>query len=578
MADTQTGLRRLAKVASTDSNQNEFTNRGVLEKKIKMFSGIYSPLERGKGRVSKMSVKTILFLLLPISLFAQQKPARMDEATRSGGDTTAIRYSKIITAADLKTRLTIIASDSFEGRETGKNGQKLAAAYIQSQFKSFGIPPYKDSLYFQTYPLNMIMPTPADISINNKKYIGNKDYYSFPGATEQKIICSTVIFLGFGIDEENYNDYKGNDIKGKTIMILPGEPFDKDGNSLISGNKNASLWSTYNKVKIEKVRDAGAEALLMIVDDVSRGIEENRHRLEMPSLKLELSNKEMPVIFISKEMANAILKKQNTEKIIGKILKKGKPVKVVSKTNLIIEIKNNVQKIEAENVLGYLEGTDLKEELIVITAHYDHLGKEGDVVFNGADDDGSGTVAVIQLAQTFAKTKKDGHGPRRSVLFMTVSGEEKGLLGSSYYTSNPVFPLKNTVCDLNIDMIGRQDEKHKNNPDYVYLIGSDKLSSQLHKISEQANKTYSNLELDYTFNDEKDKNRFYYRSDHYNFAKKGIPVIFYFNGVHADYHKETDEVEKINFEKMEKITRLVFFTAWELANRDARIVVDSNKK
>jgi Zn-dependent M28 family amino/carboxypeptidase len=161
---------------------------------------------------------------------------------------------------------------------------------------------------------------------------------------------------------------------------------------------------------------------------------------------------------------------------------------------------------------------------------------------------------------------------------MTVSGEEKGLLGSSYYSEHPEFPLKNTVCDLNIDMIGRRDEKHKDNPDYIYLIGSDKLSSQLHAISENANKTYSNLELDYTYNDEKDKNRFYYRSDHYNFAKKGIPVIFYFNGVHADYHKETDEVEKIEFSKMEKITRLVFFTAWELANRNERIIVDSNKK
>jgi hypothetical protein len=220
----------------------------------------------------------------------------------------------------------------------------------------------------------------------------------------------------------------------------------------------------------------------------------------------------------------------------------------------------------------------MKDQLIVVTAHYDHLGADGAAVYNGADDDGSGTVAVINLAETFAKAKKEGHGPRRSILFMTVAGEEKGLLGSSYYTDHPEYPIKNTVCDLNIDMIGRVDEKHANNPDYVYLIGSDKLSSQLHSISETENKLHENLQLDYMYNDEKDKNRFYYRSDHYNFAKKGVPVIFYFNGVHADYHKETDEVEKINFDKMEKITRLVFFTAWELANRNERIVVDSNKK
>ena len=161
---------------------------------------------------------------------------------------------------------------------------------------------------------------------------------------------------------------------------------------------------------------------------------------------------------------------------------------------------------------------------------------------------------------------------------MTVSGEEKGLLGSAYYTENPVFPLSNTVCDLNIDMIGRLDENHATNTNYVYLIGSDKLSSDLHAISEEANKKYTNIELDYTFNDEKDRNRFYYRSDHYNFVKKGIPAIFYFNGVHEDYHKETDEVEKINFKKMENIARLVFFTAWELANRNDRIIINANKK
>jgi Zn-dependent M28 family amino/carboxypeptidase len=295
-------------------------------------------------------------------------------------------------------------------------------------------------------------------------------------------------------------------------------------------------------------------------------------------MKLDVNRRDMPIIYISKDMANAILKKNVVDKLKEKIELKGKPIKKNAKTSLTINIKNTVQKIEAENVLGYIEGSDLKDELIVVTAHYDHLGMEGKVVFNGADDDGSGTVAVIEMAQVFAKAKKEGHGPRRSMLFMTVSGEEKGLLGSSYYTAHPEFPLKNTVCDLNIDMIGRVDEKHKNNPDYIYLIGSDKLSSQLHAISERANMTYTNLELDYTYNDEKDKNRFYYRSDHYNFAKNGIPVIFYFNGVHADYHKETDEVEKIDFNKMEKITRLVFFTAWELANRNERITVDSNKK
>jgi hypothetical protein len=510
--------------------------------------------------------KKFLLFLIPLHLFGQQK------------DTTAVRYSKSVTSDGMSKNLHVLASDEYEGRETGKKGQKMAAQYIADQFKAAGIPPYKDQTYYQEYPLNLIMPAPAEISVNNKKYTGNKDYYNFPGLPEQIIKSNHVLFLGYGIDEPGYSDYKNVDVKDKIVMIMDGEPYSNDTTSYISGKRSPSLWSTYYKVKPEKARENGVSVLLIVMDDIQKGIQDNKHRLESPSMKLDLNKKEMPIIYISTEMANTILKRQTTDKIKKKIAKSGKPVNINAKSNFEISIKNTVQKIDAENVLGYLEGSDLKDELVVITAHYDHLGIDGNIVFNGADDDGSGTVAVIELAKAFAKAKKEGKGPRRSILFMTVSGEEKGLLGSSYYSEHPEFPLKNTVCDLNIDMIGRVDEKHSGNPDYIYLIGSDKLSSQLHSISENANKTYSNLELDYTYNDEKDKNRFYYRSDHYNFAKKGIPVIFYFNGVHADYHKETDEVAKIDFNKMEKIARLVFFTAWELSNRNERIIVDSNKK
>jgi len=227
-----------------------------------------------------------------------------------------------------------------------------------------------------------------------------------------------------------------------------------------------------------------------------------------------------------------------------------------------------------ENVIGYIEGSDLKDQVIFITAHYDHLGVHDEKVYNGADDDGSGTVSVIEIAEAFMKAKKEGCGPRRSVVLMTVSGEEKGLLGSKYYVANPIFPLTNTVCDLNIDMIGRIDEKHKDSINYIYIIGSNMLSTKLHEANEKASQWYSSLTLDYRYNDIKDKNRFYFRSDHYNFAKNNIPVIFYFNGTHADYHKETDEVDKINFDLMEKRARLVFFTAWTIANMDEKIVVD----
>ncbi len=236
--------------------------------------------------------------------------------------------------------------------------------------------------------------------------------------------------------------------------------------------------------------------------------------------------------------------------------------------------KKNNKYVKGENIIGFIEGSDLKDEIVVITAHYDHLGvKEDTLIYNGADDNGSGTSAIMEIAQAFMLAKKEGNGPRRSILIMPVSGEEKGLLGSKYYTENPIYPLENTIANLNVDMIGRIDKNH-DNPDYVYLIGSDRLSSELHQISEDINKQYFNLELDYTFNAEDDPNRYYYRSDHYNFAKNNIPVIFYFNGIHEDYHKPTDTVEKINFEKIQKISRYIFLTAWELANRDERPRLD----
>jgi len=336
-------------------------------------------------------MKNIIFisLIFSINLFSQDN----------------IKYSKSILQKDLEKHLTIIASDSLEGRETGKKGQKMAAEYLKNHFINIGIPPYKKNKYFQKFKVK-----------------------------SDRHVC--------------------------------------------------------------KCEDCDTD-------------------------------------------------------FIKKIFKKNKIIR-------------------GENVLGYIEGSDLKDELIIITAHYDHLGKHDTLLFNGADDDGSGTVAIMEIAEAFMLAKRDGKGPRRSILIMPVSGEEKGLLGSKYYTDNPIFPLKNTIANLNIDMIGRIDNMHLDG-NYVYLIGSDMLSKELHNISEEINKKYIGLELDYTYNTDDDPHRYYYRSDHYNFAKNNIPVIFYFNGVHEDYHKTTDTIEKIDFNKIEKITRFVFLTAWELANKEERI-------
>ncbi|MFD0762452.1 M28 family metallopeptidase [Lutibacter aestuarii] len=228
----------------------------------------------------------------------------------------------------------------------------------------------------------------------------------------------------------------------------------------------------------------------------------------------------------------------------------------------------------SENVVAFIEGSEKPEEIIVISAHFDHVGMKDGEIYNGADDDGSGTVAILEIAQAFQKAVENGHKPKRSILFLHVTGEEKGLLGSKFYTNFPIFPLANTVANLNMDMIGRVDDAHEANPNYIYLIGSDKLSSELHELSEAMNEKFTKIKLDYKYNDENDPNRFYYRSDHYNFAKNNIPIIFYFNGTHQDYHKPSDTPDKINYQLLAKRAQLVFYTAWEIANREQRIIVD----
>ena len=230
----------------------------------------------------------------------------------------------------------------------------------------------------------------------------------------------------------------------------------------------------------------------------------------------------------------------------------------------------------SENVVAYIKGSQKPEELIIISGHLDHLGVEDNEIHFGADDNGSGTVAIMEIAQAFKNAERNGIRPKRSILFLHLTAEEIGLQGSLFYTQNPLFPLEKTIANLNIDMIGRVDKRHKDNPDYIYLIGADRISKELHFISEKVNNTSSKLELDYKFNAKNDNNNYYYRSDHYNFAQKNIPVIFYFNGEHPDYHKPTDTPEKINYPLLEKRTKLIFSTAWYLANMDGYLLFNED--
>jgi hypothetical protein len=480
-------------------------------------------------------------------------------------DSLAHYYSNTIKSTDIEKHLSILASDEFEGRATGKKGQKLAMEYLIEQFKSFGVEDYKAMNYRQEFALIEQANTGIAVVIDKDSFHVNQDFLFSPSITENQELNIQLAFIGYGIEDENYNDFDNIDVNNKLVFIWDEKP---------EGIELSREWTT--KQKIENLKEHGALGVFVIDNKVESLLEKYHHYFTKP--KMTLASDEVENFFflrITEEMGEKILAQGGLK--AKKIRKKGLSLKDKFEINLSLIINKPSEKLQGENVIAYIPGSEKKEELIVLTAHYDHLGMEDSVVYNGADDDGTGTSALIEIAEAFMQAKKDGFQNKRSILIMPVSGEEKGLLGSRYYTENPIFPLENTVANLNIDMIGRYDEAHKEDSNYVYLIGSDKLSQDLHELSEQVNTNYTNFNLDYTFNAEDDPNRFYYRSDHYNFAKNEVPVIFYFSGVHEDYHKASDTVEKIDFEKTAKIGRLVFLTAWHLANAEKRIQL-SNKE
>ncbi|WP_179006700.1 M28 family peptidase [Winogradskyella forsetii] len=482
-------------------------------------------------------------------------------------------YASTITSDELKTMLYTYASDKFEGRNTGEKGQKLAVEYLKGQYKSMTVPtPLGDDDYFQEVPLEKHKVAEGNLTINGNDYLNFEDLVVLAAPYSINMSIDDIVYVGFGIDDDNYSDYHNLDVKGKFVLAKAGEPRDADGNFITSGKTDNTKW-TNGRQSISSKREAatenGAKGLIFINNEqFSKYAPYYQSQAASGStgrLSLKSNTDGMIMILANEDLGKEIyasIAKNNTPKLI--------------ETAINFDIENKSETIISENVVAYIKGSEKPDEIVVISAHLDHEGIKNGEIYNGADDDGSGTVAILEIAEAFKTAEKAGHGPKRSILFLHVTGEEKGLLGSRHYTDNdPIFPLENTVADLNIDMIGRTDPKRTTGTrNYIYLIGSDKLSTELHYISEEANTKYVNMELDYTFNDDNDPNRFYYRSDHYNFAKHNIPVIFYFNGTHADYHKPTDTPDKIQYDLLETRTRLVFYTAWEVANRAERIVVD----
>ncbi|MGL4630415.1 MAG: M28 family peptidase [Leadbetterella sp.] len=508
-----------------------------------------------------------LFLFSILTTFAQQ---------------SAEKYLSTIRAEDLEAHLRVIAADSMEGRDTGSEGQKKAAKYIVNYLNSIGLQPAsKDSLGIPSFyqPIKMYRSGWKDqyVKVNGKQIAVYNDFFPVGMINVPEEHEIDIVFVGYGIESKDMDNYASLDVKNKAVVYLEGTPpirniekfMGKDGSDAkhkLAISKGAFCTFEISLKPSEEFKSLTAERRAVL----------SRYNLTTLDQGAGFTKTKDPRFVVSRELGRELM--GVSKKAFKKILQGNYSKKINARIS--IKSERGYDLLNTANIAGIVEGTDKKDEYVVVSAHYDHVGvnSKGEI-HNGADDDGSGTCALMEMAEALMKAKKDGNGPRRSVLFLWVTGEEKGLLGSQYYTdASPLVPLSKTVCDLNVDMIGRMDKEHEPNPNYVYLIGSDKLSSELHKISEEANKKTINFELDYKYNNPLDINRFYYRSDHYNFAKNRIPVIFYFSGVHKDYHKPTDDVDLIMFPKYTKITQLIFQTLWDLANVENRIKVDSNKK
>jgi Zn-dependent M28 family amino/carboxypeptidase len=495
-----------------------------------------------------------------------------------------VKYAAVITGENLKKHLSIIAGDEFEGRETGTEGQRKAAAYIQEQFKLTGLNPVASLKgYQQYYPLYQDSLVKTELKIGKTTAVFGQDFISPMNTNETgSFKGKKIIFAGYGIDNEKYSDYTGLDVKGKIVVFFLGEP-KQDGKYLVSGTARTSEWSFPGiSKKLSTAAAKGAAGALVISPNQEtfnqRAVETGK-KTGVYFPKTAAADKMLNYALLSHAFAKTVLgnnfdtllKRSKTSQLMDtKLLPENK-----IRTSFTFNKYRNI--INASNVVGYIEGTDKKDEYVFLTAHYDHLGKRDGKIYYGADDDGSGTCAVIAMAEAFAKAAAEGNRPRRTIVFMTVSGEEKGLWGSEYYSEHPFFALDKTTADLNIDMVGRIDTERKTGDtmNYVYVIGHDKLSSDLPVINEGANNKYTNLVLDYKFDDPNDQNRIYFRSDHYNFARKGVPILFFYDGMlKADYHKPTDTVDKITWDLYEKRTRMIFYTAWEIANRNEMLKRD----
>ena len=540
--------------------------------------------------LSALVLTSLLVVYFPASY--AQRPS--DKSKKSVSvPATSQRGTDTIAAAQLRDYLTFIASDEMEGRDTPSRGLDTTAKFLAMNLARWGFKPAGDNgSFFQRIDLrrDRIDPNQTRVELNGRVLTAGRDYLPAGGSGDIK---GQLVFAGTGwyLKSKNIDAYNGVDPTGK-IAVIFGSPnipprgitradFGKQGEDFLNPNDYA--------------RKRGALGIVYVPDfQYIANWERNRQRImERGSIAVAKfqtpSTAPLPSIVISPEIANALFtgETQSASGIFNASYGPDMPAPFLlrSTKSMNINILSSFETVPTQNVVAIWEGSDpvLKEEYVALGAHYDHVGicapGTADAICNGADDDGSGTTALLSMAEALAKAPTK---PKRSVLFVWHCGEEKGLWGSRYFTEYPTVPLDRIVTQINIDMIGRskgaddtnERDKELTGPNEIYLIGSTMMSSELGELVDTVNKSYLNITYDRRYDDPADTNRFFYRSDHFNYARKGIPIIFFFDGVHQDYHRPGDSADKIDYQKMEKVTRTVYMTLWEVANRPTRPRVD----
>jgi Zn-dependent M28 family amino/carboxypeptidase len=502
------------------------------------------------------------------------------------------RGAEVITTAQLKDYLSFIAADELEGRDTPSRGLNTAAKFIATYLSRWGLKPAGDNgTYFQRLALlkTTVDSAQSFLEINGQRFRFGADFIVNTNAGAGTA-SGPLIYVSHGsiFPQKNIDAFQGLDVKGK-IVVWTNE-FSKGASNAAFFGKEGVDWVD----PIKYVAQNGALGVISIArfQTLTYWEQTQKHSMKTGGLVVEkfqaAGAPKIPMIWLSPKAATALFRgeQENANRVFNSAAA-GEPVaafEFAAEKQVTFTVMMKTEKLYTQNVVGVLEGSDggLKKEYVALGAHYDHDGVgnpvNGDAIYNGADDDGSGTVSILAIAEAFAK----GVRPKRSLLFVWHTGEEKGLWGSKYFTEYPTVPIDKIVAQLNIDMIGRSKKAGDTNPrngeltgpNEIYVVGSKMMSTALGALSESVNKSFYNLSFNYKYDDPNDPNRFFFRSDHFHYAQKGIPIIFYFNGEHEDYHKVTDQVEKIDFEKMQRVARTVYAMAWELASGMKRPAVD----